>query len=311
MEKYFEKCVADGTLSEIENLRIYHKKNIFRKKSKNLVPQERPIAIVLGGQNASGKSTLGKKFLIDYGKNGGIASVDGDTLRDFHPKFKEYNQGNDKYMAAFTARDSGRWTERLIDDLSRSKCNMIVETTMRNKDVVTNTVEKISNRGYDVLAKIFVVSYDKSMLGTYARYEKVKAERNEGRFVFEHSLNAAYNGMPETLQALKEQGKCSCINLYTREGPLFEGDYRTIDIVDIVKKERCREYTPEEIKFLQDGWEKVSEKMFVRGAKKEEYEEIAGRMANRLDAMINEGVAKKNIQTMNDIYINKWFPKTL
>jgi len=311
MEKYFEKCVAEGALTEKENFRIYEDEGIYEEHSKNVTPnQEQPVAIILGGQNASGKSTLGKQYWEEYETKGGIAKVDGDELRDFHPKFKEYCQTDDKYMAAYTAKDSGRWTERLIDDLSRNKCNLIVETTLRNKEAVTGMVEIASNRGYDIQAKIFVVSYDKSMLGTYARYEKVKAERNGGRFVFEHALNAAYKGMPETLQALKEQNKCSCIHLYTREGTLFEGDYRKNDIVGMVQKERCREYTPKEINFLKDGWKKIEEMMQARGAKQEEYREIADRMANRIDNMINEGVAPKNISTMNEIYVNHWFPVT-
>jgi len=309
MEKSFETCVAEGALSEIESLRIYEQK-IYKKYSPNFIFQEHPTAIILGGQNASGKSTLGKRFLLEYESKGGIVGIEGDALRDYHPNFKQYNRENDKLMAAYTTKDSGRWTERLIEDTARNKCNMIIETTLRNKETVTGTVEKLSNAGYDVQAKIFVVSYDKSLLGAYMRYEKLKAERGAGRFVYDNALKAAYNGMPETIQALKEQGKCSCIHLYTREGVLFDGDYRQTDILSILKKERCREYTPNEIQFVQEGWKRVDEYMKSRGASKEEYKEIARRMADRIDIMVDEGVASRNIRTMNDIYINEWFPKT-
>jgi predicted ABC-type ATPase len=302
MGKSFETCVAEGVLSEIDNLRVYKQKKIYENYAKGLIPQEHPVAIILGGQNASGKSTLGKKFRQEYKVKGGIATIEGDALREYHPKFNRYNFENDKLMAAYTAKDSGRWTARLINDLAQGRYNMIVETTLRSREVVTGMVEKVSKTGYDVQAKVIVVSYDKSLLGSYLRYETVKQERGFGRFVHDHSLKAAYAGMPETLQALGEQGICSRIYLYTREKTLFEGDYRQTDIAALVKQERCRAYTPEEIRFLQTGWENVGRKMLARGAGKEEFAEVSVRMKNRIEEMAKEGVARENTDTMIHVY---------
>jgi hypothetical protein len=285
MEKSFETCVAEGVLPETENLRVYRQREIYENHAKGLIPQEHPVAIILGGQNASGKSTLGKKVWQEYGIKGGIATIEGDALREYHPKFSRYNLENDKLMVAYTAIDSGRWTARLIDDLVQGRYNMIVETTLRDRETVTGMVGKVSKTGYDVQAKIIVVSYDKSLLGAYDRYETMKQERGFGRFVYDHSLKSTYADMPETLQALKEQGICSRIHLYTREKTLFEGDYRQTDIAALVKQERCRAYTPEEIRFLQTGWEDVGKKMLARGAGKEEFAEVLSRMGNRIEAM--------------------------
>jgi predicted ABC-type ATPase len=245
---------------------------------------------------------LGKKFWQEYEIKGGIATIDGDALREYHPKFIRYNREKDKLMAAYTAIDSGRWTARLINDLVQGRYNMIVETTLRSREVVAGMVEKVSKAGYDVQAKVIVVSYDKSLLGSYLRYETVKQERGFGRFVHDHALKAAYAGMPETLQALKEQGICSRIYLYTREKALFEGDYRQTDIAALVKQERCRAYTPEEVRFLQAGWENVGRKMLARGAGKEEFAEVFSRMENRIEAMAKEGVAGENTDAMIHIY---------
>jgi hypothetical protein len=308
MERSFESCVIEGALSDIQNFRIYKDQKIYHHHTKNLFSQERPVAIILGGQNASGKSTAGKRFQKEFAKKGGLADIEGDALRKYHPKFRQYNMENDKMMVAYTARDSGRWTERLIEETARDKYNMLVETTLRNKAVVTGTVEKVSKAGYEVQAKIFVVSFDKSLLGAYDRYETLKSERGAGRFVHDNALKAAYNGMPETIQALKEQGICSCIHLYTREGTLFEGDYRQTDILSIVNSERCREYTEKEIKFLQDGWKDVGDKMQARGADKDEYVEIANRMADRLEKMKEEKAPAGNISALRDIY-NEWKQK--
>jgi ABC-type molybdenum transport system ATPase subunit/photorepair protein PhrA len=61
-ELLYEQCVAVGALSELENLHVYKDKKILEDLACNAIPQDKPVAIILGGQNASGKSTLGKQF---------------------------------------------------------------------------------------------------------------------------------------------------------------------------------------------------------------------------------------------------------
>ena len=299
----YEDCVIAGQLLPEENLRIYREKELFRKAAFNVIPQRNPVAIILGGQNASGKSTLGNQFLSKYKRQGcGIVRIEGDALRDYHPKFEEYNQHDDKSMVAYTAKDSGIWTGRLIEDTARSRMNMLIETTMRSPDVVGETARLLAKKGYDVQAKIFVVSYDKSLLGCYDRYEDLKSLRGAGRFVHDHSLVAAYEGMPKTLQRLQQEKHCSCIHLYTRTGVLFEGDYRLVDLLEIVHQERRREFTPDERKFLNERWKIVCVRMFERGATKEEFEEMKRRINQRIQSMITEKYPQLNIDTIMDIY---------
>jgi UDP-N-acetylglucosamine kinase len=300
----YEQCVAIGALSELENLRVYKNAKIYKDFSQGVIPQNNPIAIILGGQNGSGKSTLGKQFLEKYQKNGmGIAKVESDALREYHPFFHNFIQDNDKMMPAYTAKDSGRWTARLVEDLARNRCNMLIETTMRSPDVVCETVRRLHEVGkYDVQVKAFVVCYDKSLAGCFKRYEEIKVNRKYGRFVHKHALDAAYAGMPKTLQALKEQNLASYIHLYTREQPLFVGDYRTADIVGIVNRERCREFTDEEVKSLQKQWDGVFTMMRSRGAGKEEFSEISERLSARIQSMITEKYPQTNVNTIINIH---------
>jgi hypothetical protein len=205
-------------------------------------------------------------------------------------------------MPAYTAKDSGRWTARLIEDLARNRCNMLVETTMRSPDVACETARRLhDDGGYDVQVKAFVVCYDKSLAGCFKRYEEMKVNEICGRFVHKHALDAAYTGMPKTLQALKEQNIATYIHLYTREQPLFVGDYRTVDIINIVNQERRREFTVEETKFLHDQWNDVFAMMHSRNADKEEFVEITERMSARIQQMTAEQYPQRNINAIIDI----------
>ena len=295
----------EGVLSERESLKQYVEENIYKVTVGDALPQDGPVAMIIGGQNASGKSSLSRQFVKAFEITGsGIVVIEGDALRRHHPKFQEYNTQDDKMMAVYTAKDAGRWTNRLIDDVSQEKYNLLLETTLRNPQTVTDTVERLSCAGYDIQIKAFVVSYDKSLVGSYHRYECMKAESGAGRFVHDNALKAAYNGMPETLRALQIQNKCSSIHLYTREGVLFNGDYRQADIVRMVRQERIREYRPDEIKKLKDDWREVGSMMLKRNAGHKEYIEISARMKERIKTMSVEGAPGKNIETMCDIYRN-------
>jgi hypothetical protein len=183
----YEKEASAGFLGALKNAEIYLKKQIFEEHIAWAIPLTNPVAIIVGGQNASGKSTLGYQFLQSYETAGvGMVKIEGDALREYHPRFD--------------------------------------------------------------------------------------------RFVHDHSLKAAYNQMPVTVEKLKAQGHCSCIHLYTRTGVLFEGDYRTADLSGIIARERNRPYTHEEIEEFRAGWRSVAKQMHLRHAGKEEFAEIFRRM---------------------------------
>ncbi|MDR3235386.1 MAG: zeta toxin family protein [Prevotellaceae bacterium] len=154
MQATYNDCVNAGQLSIEENLQIYKKDKIFERTVTNTFPRSRPTAIILGGQNASGKSSLGDQFLKEYKQIGcGIVRIEGDALREYHPKFHEYNLANDKLMAAYTAKDSGEWIRRLIEDTGKSRRNMLIETTLRNPNIVGETARLLHEGGYDVQIK--------------------------------------------------------------------------------------------------------------------------------------------------------------
>ena len=58
------------------------------KLLKGIVSQEKPIAFILGGQPASGKSGLAKAILRQF-PDKDFLFVNGDIYREFHPEAGE------------------------------------------------------------------------------------------------------------------------------------------------------------------------------------------------------------------------------
>ena len=103
------------------------------------ISSQKPIAIILGGQPACGKSTLINVAKKDH-PNLDFLTVNGDLYRQFHPN-KELIKDPIKYPIE-TQIFSSVFTERLIEEAIKRKCNIIIEGTMRNPDVPLKTAQK-------------------------------------------------------------------------------------------------------------------------------------------------------------------------
>ena len=121
-----------------------HKVNeIYQQEKKDLladlVSQEKPLAFILGGQPASGKSKLAKEFIGKF-SNDNILFVNGDIYREFHPNRQELINNPLSYSKE-TQVFSNVFTENLIREAIENKYNIMVEGTMRNPQVPYNTAK--------------------------------------------------------------------------------------------------------------------------------------------------------------------------
>ena len=81
-------------LKEIEAIYLLKRDKLLRGK----FSQESPIAFILGGQPASGKSGLARAILRQF-PDKDFLFVNGDIYREFHPKAKELIKHPDSYSA--------------------------------------------------------------------------------------------------------------------------------------------------------------------------------------------------------------------
>ena len=97
-------------------MEAYSIEAIFEREKTDLLlglsPQENPIAFILGGQPASGKSGLARAILRQF-PDKDFLFVNGDIYREFHPKAKELIKYPDSYSAE-TQLFSNFFTEALL-----------------------------------------------------------------------------------------------------------------------------------------------------------------------------------------------------
>lgn len=195
-----------------------HKVNeIYQQEKKDLladlVSQEKPLAFILGGQPASGKSKLAKEF-IDKFSNDNILFVNGDIYREFHPNRQELINNPLSYSKE-TQVFSNVFTENLIREAIENKYNIMVEGTMRNPQVPYNTAKMFKENGYEV--EILAISAPSvfTELGLYNRYQEEINFQGWGRLAEIESHNLAVSGILASLDLLYKEKTADKIHLYS------------------------------------------------------------------------------------------------
>jgi len=99
-------------------MEYYKIEDIFEREKADLLSglksQENPIAFILGGQPASGKSGLAKAILRQF-PDKDFLFVNGDIYREFHPKANELIKYPERYSTE-TQIFSNFFTEALIQE---------------------------------------------------------------------------------------------------------------------------------------------------------------------------------------------------
>ena len=196
-------------LHKVEEIYLKERKDLLS----DLTPQEKPLAFILGGQPASGKSKLAKEFIGKF-SNDNILFVNGDIYREFHPNRQELINNPLSYSKE-TQIFSNVFTENLIREAIENKYNIMVEGTMRNPQVPYNTAKMFKENGYEV--EILAISAPSvfTELGLYNRYQEEINFQGWGRLAEIESHNSAVSGILSSLDLLYSEKAADKIHLYS------------------------------------------------------------------------------------------------
>ena len=115
--------------------------------------EKRPRIIVVAAQPGTGKSHLLDQSKEEFMKEEGVIVINGDELRDYHPKATEIMKLDDKRYAEFTDPDSRKWTRRLLEDVTKRRHNVIFECTFNNPGPIMATMQRLHEQGIVAVQK--------------------------------------------------------------------------------------------------------------------------------------------------------------
>jgi len=172
-----------------------------------------PIAILLGGQPASGKSRLTIRAMENYsGKE--FLLVNGDEFRGYHPEHSELIKDILSYSEK-TQIFSNVFTEKLIEESQKRKLNIIIEGTMRNKNIPLTTAKAFKDAGFRVEAYVISAPGLFSEIGIYSRYQREVNITGSGRLADMNSHNEAVKGLLFSVDSLFQNNAVDKIAIYS------------------------------------------------------------------------------------------------
>ena len=175
-----------------------------------------PLAILLGGQPASGKSGLIDKIIAPRRKKT-FAVINGDEYRQYHPRKQEFDKAFGPHAPTYTQPFSNALVEFLKAECLRLHCNFIIEGTMRTSLVIERTANEIRQAGFRVEAHVLAVHRQDSLLGVFQRYERDKQLTGMGRFSPIGVHDEAYRQIPVNLNQADYNNLFDRIVVYTRQ----------------------------------------------------------------------------------------------
>lgn len=158
------------------------------------IDKGKPIAVLMGGSPASGKSTFLKKYR-PYLLSENLFKVDADEIRAKLPEYKGWN-------ATQTHEETGDIVKMLISDKNIGvpcKFDFIYDGTMTSTKKYLTLVDLLKSEGYEVFV-VFISNIPKKVVKKRAleRYQK------SGRFVPMLVIDDFYENGEKTFDQVKK-----------------------------------------------------------------------------------------------------------
>lgn len=179
------------------------------------IPNIYPKAYILGGQPGAGKSNI-QRWLKQKDMN--IIAINADDFRVYHPFFDDIQAMYVKDSPKYTQPFINKVTERLIDELSDKKYNLIIEGTLRTAEVPLKTCLNLKQKGYSVELNIISVKKAISFESTLLRYEVALSEGDTPRATAKAHHDMVANTIADNLDIIEKSGAFDAIKLFNRNG---------------------------------------------------------------------------------------------
>jgi len=223
-------------------------------------PQEKPCAVITGGQPGSGKSGIAV-LAVERFYDSGYVLVDADKMRPYHPEYTKLMRADDKMAANLTHVDCGPWATRLMRDGVAGRRNIIIDQTSRDPVAMEQMTHGLRQAGYRIELHVMAVSADVSEQRIHQRYEGQRARDGFGRFSTKDKHDEAFVGVADTVALVEAGVQVERLCLYDRslhliyDNQIEQGRWRQAPRArQVLDAERGRPMTPEEAHHFVEGY---------------------------------------------------------
>ena len=189
------------------------------------IPQERPVATLVGGQPGAGKSYgIGK---VQARMDSTAVVINGDDYRSLRAGYDEICEKYGKEASKYTGDFSGAMVQRVRDEAVRQNYNIILEGTFRTAEIPLREMDNFRKHGYAVDVAICTCPKDVSWRSTIERgdletSENLKNNDNRpGRYTPKEHHDLVVENLAANADTIYQSGKFRTYEVYNREGLLY------------------------------------------------------------------------------------------
>jgi predicted ABC-type ATPase len=189
--------------------KAFHDKVVdkFVNAAPSVPENETPVAIVMMGGPASGKST-GLRKLFDEGRLKQFVNVNPDDVKEELPEYQKATNGlgktpdgkqiTAKNAALLSHPESSDVADRVHQAALAQRKNMILDGTGKNQGKMEEKLKALKAKGYSV--HLVMVHLDKDVA---KKRQDIRAERT-GRYVPDDVFHGAHDAIPQNFEPLSK-----------------------------------------------------------------------------------------------------------
>jgi len=179
-------------------------------EGKKPVLDRAPIAYVLGGGTASGKTTMSRAIL---GEDSNVLRVDPDEIKLKIPEYDQLKKDDPDHAAARVHEESGYLTKSLMAEAIARGLDLTYDSTTSGKGAMP-MIRTLINQGYDVHIMFADVPLALAKERADWRARNSPDPVNKGRFVPEDIIHESHQRAAQNFFVLKDMPGISSVRLY-------------------------------------------------------------------------------------------------
>jgi predicted kinase len=197
--------------------RAFHDRVVDRILKGKTAPVGRaPIAILLGGGTASGK-TSGSDALMKGNTN--IVRIDSDEIRTALPEYAQLKQTDPQNASARVHEEASDITHMAVARAAVKGLDIVYDATTSGNGG-PSMAKSLTDKGYTVRAAFFDVPLDVARQRADLRAQSSNDPINFGRIVPDRIIEQSHYGAAANFMRLKDMPEVSRKEFYDNSGPL-------------------------------------------------------------------------------------------
>lgn len=194
---------------------LNHQKVVDNLLAGKMAPEGRaPIAYILGGGTASGKTTASRQLIQD---DPNIVRIDPDELKLSIAEYEHLKITDPENAAMLVHDESSRITKMALAQASARGLDLTYDSTTSGEKGVA-FVRELASKGYDVRAIFVDIPVAEAMARADLRARQSLDPINRGRMVPEGILRGSHQGAANSFFELKNDPALTSIQLYDNTG---------------------------------------------------------------------------------------------